>query len=124
MDQTTTINDPIQTMVQALGRIRDLYGEDKYRFAAVHSARMILAQNPELREDLKAALSDIHDGSRWVLTPSKFFYRALECCGYVLRPLVSCGDTCEADGRTTRVFSAPSFISAALGYTTGPLSSP
>lgn len=53
--------DRVQSMKQYLGRIRDLYGHDKYRFAAANAARMILAQDPTREAEVREALSDIVD---------------------------------------------------------------
>jgi hypothetical protein len=60
--------DPIKTMVATLGRIREMYGEEKFKFAAAHSARMVLAQYPDKKDEIREALlqwvdlNDILDG--------------------------------------------------------------
>jgi hypothetical protein len=53
--------DQIQTMVETLTKLRSAYGDDKFKYAAAHSVRMILAQHPEKKEDLRAALKDLVD---------------------------------------------------------------
>lgn len=53
--------DPVKTMVETLTRIREAYGEDKFKYAAAHSIRMILAQHPERKEDIREALAGMVD---------------------------------------------------------------
>jgi hypothetical protein len=52
-------DNPMNAIKENLGRIRQLYGEERYRFAAAHTLRMIMAQSPELKDELFAAVREV-----------------------------------------------------------------
>lgn len=55
------MSDQISTMLSNLARIRELYGEERFQYAAKHAAKFLLAQSPDLKEPLQKALEGVVD---------------------------------------------------------------
>lgn len=53
--------DQVKSMMDTLSQIREKYGEEKFQYAAKQSARMLIAQGPEMREAVRDALKGIVD---------------------------------------------------------------
>lgn len=51
----------VEEMMGNLKRIRELYGEEKFQYAAKQAARILMAHGPEMREQVKKALEGLVD---------------------------------------------------------------
>ena len=54
-------NSTVETLMAQLGRIREMYGEEKFKYAAKQAARMLIAQGPEMRAKVQEVLKDVVD---------------------------------------------------------------